>query len=411
MKSYLDSPLYQQMLAQTLRGGPQSQYPGQAIANGLAQALQAYSLKKYGEKQEEKQQAGNAELAKVLMPEQFQGAGYGPSDMKTLSGGGQVDAAIPQIADANADKRSQLAALLNSGVVGGETLAPMALKSLGLVAPKDPIKLGNDESLYDPNTYAPLVKSQPSPMTLGRDSRLINPETGAEMVGMAPPEVDYNKPFLPDGTPNTGYQQYEVERAKAGRASTTVNVGAERPFSQALGTGAANILEASSAAARAGTQTLNTVKQIRDAVSTGKVTAGPGTKAVQFFNQVSGGDPERLQATRAAMQGLAKLTLDARKNNKGQGAFSDKDQELLERAVSPDIDNLSLAEIETVAALAEKQAIFDIKSNAANVARARQVPGSGSVVDFFDVPEPAPYVPPKAGGGNDGWGQPRVKTR
>lgn len=214
---------------------------------------------------------------------------------------------------------------------------------------------------------------------------------------------DPNKAFgiNPDGqlAPNTPFQNYEINKAKSGRASTTVNVGAERPFSQALGGSAASVLEASSAAARGGAQTIGTVNQIRQALDTGKVTAGPGTTAIQFFGQISGGDPQRLQATRATMQGLAKLTLDARGALKGQGTITDREQALLERAVSGDIDNLSLPEIRTVTDVAERAARAAIKANQENVQRARQVPGAGPVLDFFAVPEPANA--PQAGAGID----------
>lgn len=412
--SYLDSPIYRQMLAQTMQGGPASQYPGQAIANGLAQALQAYTLKNLGDKEEAKRTAGNAELAKALLPEQFKASGGGQSFDIPLSGGiapgdqampqdktGQalfrsvnmtmpnMAGTLPNIQDANAGNREQLAALLNGGAISPEAIAPMALKNLGLGAAQGPIKLGKDEGLYDPNTYEALIKPRQAPMSLGRDARLVDPETGQVRVDMAPPEVNYNQPFLPDGTPNTAYQEYAIREKTAGRPSTTVNVSAEKPFSQALGTGAANLLEASSAAARGGAQTLNTVAQIRQALETGKVRAGPGTTAVQFFNQLSGGDPEKLKATRATMQGLAQLTLNARGALKGQGTITDREQELLERAVSADIDNISLEEIRQLTDVADRAARAAIKANKENVERASKIPGAGPVLDFYAVPEPA----------------------
>lgn len=58
MGSYLDSPMYQRMMAQTLAGsqhGPQ--YQGEAIANMLATALQAYGAKKAGQQDQAKEDA------------------------------------------------------------------------------------------------------------------------------------------------------------------------------------------------------------------------------------------------------------------------------------------------------------------------------------------------------------------
>lgn len=218
--SYLQSPLYQQMLAQTMQGGPSSQYPGQAVANGLAQALQAWNLQRFTDKQEAKEKSGNAELAKALLPEQFRDAGNGQSYDMGLSGGGSISGKLPNIQDGNAGNREQLAALLNGGALNAESLAPMALKNLGLGGTQGPIKLGKDEGLYDPSTYEALIKPRQAPVSLGRDSRLVNPDSGAEIAGMAPPEVDYNKAFLPDGSPNTAFQNYQAQIADAGRQMT-----------------------------------------------------------------------------------------------------------------------------------------------------------------------------------------------
>jgi hypothetical protein len=246
-----------------------------------------------------------------------------------------------------------------------------------------------------------------APMKLGEKDRLIDPNTHKTLVEGAPEPVDYNKAILPDGTVNETFIKAQERIRAAGRPSTTVNVGADKSFSTALGGEAANILGSTSAAARGGAATLGTVNQIKQALATNKVTAGPGATAIQFFNQLAGGDPERLAATRDTMQGLAKLTLDSRGALKGQGTITDREQALLERAVSGDIDNLSIPEIRTVINTAERAARASIKTNRENVNRARQVPGSGSVVDFFDVPDPP--APAAAPAGNDGWGTPRVK--
>lgn len=68
MGSYLDSPLYRQMLAQTLSMNQQGpQYPGQALANMAAQLVGAYNLKKFGQKLDERDTAKNNALADALM--------------------------------------------------------------------------------------------------------------------------------------------------------------------------------------------------------------------------------------------------------------------------------------------------------------------------------------------------------
>jgi hypothetical protein len=42
----------------------------------------------------------------------------------------------------------------------------------------------------------------------GKDDRFFQPGTLKEVISAAPEKIDYNKPFLPDGTPNEAYQEY-----------------------------------------------------------------------------------------------------------------------------------------------------------------------------------------------------------
>lgn len=326
-------------------------------------------------------------------------------------------------------ERQQYAGLLGGGAAGGAPssgllsgVPPEQLEMLRRLPPKVGMKMLGD--MMKPSEYdtTPRFTQDGKAYTLGKNGSVkwldgITPREKAENInGVAvnmfeqkPGSVlpqDITQPFVrgQNGgpTPNRPVQDFQMGLRRAGRPQTTVNVNADKPFAAALGTGAAGILEASSNAARGGAQTLGTVNQLRAAINTGKVMSGPGTTAIQFFNQVAGGDPAKLQATRATMQGLAKLTLDARGSLKGQGTITDREQALLERAVSGDLDRLTIPEIRTITDVAERAAKAAIAANRSNVERARAVPGSGNVVDFYNVDEPAaaptsaPQVAPNA---------------
>lgn len=331
-------------------------------------------------------------LAAIIAPEEMattEGASVSaPSPM-----GGSMNIPVPTLEDKGSSKAQQIAELISMGI-GEGAFEKQALNKLGFGEQMDP----KDRYMNVPGVGMVDLMAEGGPKPVVRERLKGGPgdvfldQTDA---GLAPAYSvkDPNKAFNADGTPNTAYQSYELSKAATGRPSTTVNVSADKPFSSALGTGAAGILESSSNAARGGAQTISTVNQLRAALDTGKVTAGPGTTAIQFFNQVAGGDPQKLQATRATMQGLAKLTLDARGALKGQGTITDREQALLERAVSGDLDNLTIPEIRTITDVAERSARAAIKANKSNVDRARAVPGSGNVVDFYNVDEPAPYKP------------------
>ena len=72
-----------------------------------------------------------------------------------------------------------------------------------------------------------LAKDKPKMTVVAPGSTVWNEGTGkAEFTAPAKTEaVDYNKPFLPDGTPNEAYQKYSLTKAKNGASSVSVNTG------------------------------------------------------------------------------------------------------------------------------------------------------------------------------------------
>lgn len=254
------------------------------------------------------------------------------------------------------------------GNVPADIGQPIAAQMLAqAMKPKEPIKLGATDRLIDPSNYSELVKAAPNP----------------------------NQPFNPDGTPNKAYQDYELAKARTGRQVTNLSFNTDRSFGSQLGENAAKILDASHSSALGGIQTIQTANQIRAAIDTGNVAAGPGTTAGQFFRQITGNDEKKLVATRETIQGLAKLSLAARGALKGQGQISDYEGRLLQKAASGDIDNMSVPEIRVIANIADRAARLDIQRNLDNVNRARDVPGSSNVVDFYNVDMPPAYAAPR----------------
>jgi hypothetical protein len=232
-----------------------------------------------------------------------------------------------------------------------------------------------------------------APEKISKNDRIVNPVTGETVIGAAPEPVDYNKPFLPDGTANSAYQDYSLRKAATGRPQTNVSVSGDKSFATQIGSDAVKQLSASKAAADGAVQTINTAGRIRAALDSGQVTAGPGASAIQFFNQIAGGDPQKVVATRQTIQGLAQLTLSARSALKGQGQISDFEGKLLAKAASGDIDSMTVPEIRTITDVAESAARSAIQRNSQNVAKARKQPGVDNLVDFYDVAMPAPYQP------------------
>jgi hypothetical protein len=104
----------------------------------------------------------------------------------------------------------------------------------------------------------------------------------------------------------------------------------------------------SQSAAQGAVDNKNTNANMLKLLDTNKVIAGPGAKFGLVLNQIFGKDPEKLVATRGIIKGLAETTVQARKQFKGQGQISDFETRTLEKAVSGDIDNLTVDEIRAV---------------------------------------------------------------
>lgn len=197
--------------------------------------------------------------------------------------------------------------------------------------------------------------------------------------------------------PNIPYQNYELNKAKAGKTNVTVNAG--NTLGTSLAGGVGDILKASQGTASGALQTIDTANQIKTAIDSGKVMAGPTTSWKMAAGQLFGGDQETLNQTRATIQGLAKLSLAGRSALKGQGQISDFEGKLLQRATSGDIDSMTVGEIRTITDIAERAARAQIKNHGATLSRVTKTlpPDMANMLDVYRVDEPASNLPDPLG--------------
>ena len=209
-----------------------------------------------------------------------------------------------------------------------------------------------------------------------------------------------NKPFQlgADGTivPNRAYQQYELSKASAGAARTNVSVNTEKSFLNEIAGGLGKQVDSSLAQARGASDSLRTIGQLSDVLNSGKVMAGPATKPAMLLTQLgsqlglAGKDAnETLQKTRAAMQQMAQLELDAAGQMKGQGQITENERDIIRRAASGDI-SMTLPELKTLTASLEKTARYRIERHNANVQPLLANPNAAALAPFLTVPAPGP---------------------
>ncbi len=218
-----------------------------------------------------------------------------------------------------------------------------------------------------------------------------------------------NKPFALDSqgnpVPNRAYQDYEIRKAGAGatRVSNNVAVNTEKSLLNTIAGGMGAQIDASLAQARGASDSLRTIGQLGDILNSGKVMAGPATKPAMLLTQLgsqlglAGKDAtETLQKTRAAMQQMAQLELDAAGQMKGQGQITENERDIIRRAASGDI-SMTLTELKTLTASLEKTARYRIERHNKNVQPLLANPNAAALAPFLTVPSPAQQQP--QGGG------------
>jgi len=158
---------------------------------------------------------------------------------------------------------------------------------------------------------------------------------------------DFNKPFNADGTPNAGYQSFEMGKSRAGASNVnnTVSIaGPENKYNGVVGETLAKEGTDLVALAKQAPEVIRNAQAIRSALDNGAIT-GTGAEArlaVQKVMETAGlVGAGKAANTQDLMSSLGKLTLAGVKTS-GLGAgngFTDKDREFLSSAVSGTIDS------------------------------------------------------------------------
>lgn len=195
--------------------------------------------------------------------------------------------------------------------------------------------------------------------------------------------------------PNSPLISAKSQIARAGASQNNISVNTEKSFLNEVAGGIGKQIDASLAGAKGAASTISTLNNLDAALNSGKVMAGPLTKGAQLFTQVGaqlglGGKDakETLQNTRAAMQAMAQLELDAAGQMKGQGQITESEREILRKAASGDI-NMTLPELKTLSAVSRRTAQMRIQQHNQNVQPLLNNPNAASLSPFLTVQPPS----------------------
>lgn len=218
--------------------------------------------------------------------------------------------------------------------------------------------------------------------------------------------VNHNQPFNPDGTPNQAYIDYDLERRAKGAPS--VNVKNEVSMGKGLAGEVGPMMKDSTAIAEGAVKQVNAANSLLKALDSGKVIGGTGAtmrlKGAQISQALGIGgkdEAEQIENTRAVIREFAQLTLQGRQQMKGQGAITESEGKLAEKAMSGEINDLTTAEMRQLAKAADRTARFNYAEHNRKMKVMQDNPDLRSMAPFYQGPAmPDEYAPAAQTPGN-----------
>jgi hypothetical protein len=178
--------------------------------------------------------------------------------------------------------------------------------------------------------------------------------------------------------------------AKAGAANIVNKVDVKTGESLAKEVGP--ILKDSADAANGAVKQIDAAQRIVKAVDSNNLYAGPlatsRLKVAQIGDMLGVGgrdEKEKIANTRDAIRGLAEMTLSGRAQMKGQGAITESESKLAEKAVSGDLNDLTAAEVKQLAKASERAARFVYQGHQRKMEAVKGVQGAQNIAPFYEA--------------------------
>ena len=189
---------------------------------------------------------------------------------------------------------------------------------------------------------------------------------------------------------NPEYANYQMGLKKAGAPSTMVSMG------KSIAGEVGPIMKEAQGIAQAAVKTEDSANRITKAIDSNQLFTGTGANvrlgAAQIANTLGfGGNTleAKIGNTRQAMQGLAELTLQGRQQMRGQGAITESESKLAERAISGDI-SFTPVEIKQLANAAKRASEYTYNNYQSKLQNMAKNPDTAGLVPYYEVPRMTP---------------------
>ena len=183
---------------------------------------------------------------------------------------------------------------------------------------------------------------------------------------------------------------YQTALKKAG--ATNISTKVETKMGDSLASQVGPMVKDTYTAAQGAVQQVDAAKRIIDAVESGKIIAGPlagGRLKVAQIGQILGvtgkDDAETIARSRDVIRGLAEMTLQGRKQMTGQGAITESEGKLAEKANSGSIEDLTPSEIKQLANASARASRFVYQQHQDNLNSLNSDPNTSSLGKFYKV--------------------------
>jgi hypothetical protein len=185
-----------------------------------------------------------------------------------------------------------------------------------------------------------------------------------------------------------GYKGEFTDFIRSGTPSTNVSVSMDKGVASQIGP----MLKDERIQAQGAASQIDASDRVIQAVDTNKIIAGPTASAQLRLAQVgsvlgiTGADTaETIANTRQAIRGFAELTLQGRKSMRGEGAITESEGKLAERAFSGDIDSLTPAEIKQLANASKRSAEFSLGEYNRKLDVLKKDPATAQLAPFYEI--------------------------
>jgi hypothetical protein len=184
---------------------------------------------------------------------------------------------------------------------------------------------------------------------------------------------------------NPEFAQYQTGLKRAGAPSMNVVMG--KSIAEQVGP----MMKEAQAVAQAAVKTEDSANRIIQSVDSNKMFSGTGANvrlgAAQVANTLGvGGNTleQKIGNTRQAMQGLAELTLQGRQQMRGQGAITESESKLAERAISGDI-SFTPTEIKQLANAAKRSSDYTYNNYQTKLQNMAKNADTAGLVPYYEV--------------------------